>query len=261
MDSYKELRKYAKSSTWDGMDIPDQKKGIDQPPYTTPIPEGAKVIDLPDPRTAPIRHKPLFEAIVDRHSHRKFNGETMTLSELSYLLFCSQGFKGYRTFSTPGTFRTVPSAGDRHPIETFIAVLKVEGLEMGLYRYMPITNQLCLIRAYDESLKKTVDHLANGQLFAGRSNVMFIWAADSYRCEWRYTNHAHKLILLDVGHVCQNLYLACEDIGCGACAVAAYQQDDTDAFLELDGDSMYAVYMAPVGKINDLDESNKPWLR
>ena len=112
INSYKELRKYAKSGSWDTMDIPDQKNGVDQPPYTTPIPEGATVIDLPDPKTAPIRGKALIDAITDRHSHRKFSGEKMSIAELSYLLYCSHGFKGYRTFSTPGTFRTVPSAGE-----------------------------------------------------------------------------------------------------------------------------------------------------
>ncbi len=261
MENYKSLRQYAKSQSWETMDKPDQQKDIPQPPYTMPVPEGAKLIDLPDPKTAPIKNKSLFDAIVDRHSHRKFSGEATTLAELSYLLFCAHGFKGYRTFATPGTFRTAPSAGDRHPIETFFIALNVEGLDKGVYRYLPIENKIMLVKAGGDELKEKADFLVRGQKFSGRSNVLFIWVADSYRCEWRYTDHAHKLILLDVGHICQNLYLACEDVGSGSCAMAAYMQEECDEFLGLDGSDYYTVYLSAVGKIADLDENNKPWLR
>ncbi len=49
--------------------------------------------------------------------------------------------------------------------------------------------------------------------------------------------------------MCQNLYLACESIGCGTCAIAAYQQEMLDRFLGLDGEEELVVYLAPVGKL------------
>ena len=68
------------------------------------------------------------------------------------------------------------------------------------------------------------------------------------RCEWRYPLHAHRLVLLDAGHVCQNLYLACEETGYGTCAIAAYDQEKADALCGLDGDGHFVIYAAPVGK-------------
>lgn len=56
-------------------------------------------------------------------------------------------------------------------------------------------------------------------------------------------------MLLDAGHVCQNLYLACEAIGCGTCAMAAYDQVEADKFLEIDGQEEFTIYIAPVGKL------------
>jgi SagB-type dehydrogenase family enzyme len=56
-------------------------------------------------------------------------------------------------------------------------------------------------------------------------------------------------MLLDAGHICQNLYLAAGSIGCGTCAIAGYDQDKIDALLKLDGDHEFVVYLAPVGKI------------
>jgi SagB-type dehydrogenase family enzyme len=67
--------------------------------------------------------------------------------------------------------------------------------------------------------------------------------------EWRYDIAAHKVIAIDAGHVCQNLYLACEAIGAGTCAVAAYNQTLMDRLLKVDGNDEFAIYMAPVGKV------------
>ena len=62
-------------------------------------------------------------------------------------------------------------------------------------------------------------------------------------------DHAHKNMLIDAGHICQNLYLAAESIGAGTCAVGAYDQGGLDTLFELDGEDEYLVYLAPVGKI------------
>jgi SagB-type dehydrogenase family enzyme len=79
--------------------------------------------------------------------------------------------------------------------------------------------------------------------------VAFIWSCIPYRSEWRYNVAAHKTMLLDAGHLCQNLYLACEAVGCGTCAIGAYNQEAIDEFLGLDGEEEFVVYLAPVGKV------------
>jgi SagB-type dehydrogenase family enzyme len=84
--------------------------------------------------------------------------------------------------------------------------------------------------------------------------VCFIWSAVPYREEWRYGIEAAKGILLDAGHVCQNLYLACESIGCGTCAIVAYHQEELDRFLGLDSDDELVIYLAPVGKVGEVNK-------
>ena len=66
--------------------------------------------------------------------------------------------------------------------------------------------------------------------------------------EWRYDLAAHRVILMDVGHVCQNVYLACEAIACGTCAIGAYDQELMDQLLLIDGEEEFAIYLAPVGR-------------
>ena len=90
---------------------------------------------------------------------------------------------------------------------------------------------------------------AAGQSFLGNCAAVFVWACIPYRAEWRYGKRAHRLALLDAGHIGQNLYLACEAIGCGTCVVAAYDQQAFDQLLGLDGHDEMTVYLAAVGNI------------
>lgn len=87
------------------------------------------------------------------------------------------------------------------------------------------------------------------QPYPGNAAVTFVWTAIPYRMEWRYGLAAHKVIAIDVGHVCQNLYLACEAISAGTCAIAAYDQEALDRLLRIDGRDEFAIYLAPVGKV------------
>ena len=144
--------------------------------------------------------------------------------------------------------RTVPSAGCRHPLETYLAVLRVETLAPGIYRYLPLDHALVPERAPDH-LKERITAAARGQRFAGEAAVTFIWTAIAARTEWRYAEASYKVIALDAGHVCQNLYLACEAIGAGTCAIAAYNQDLADDLIGVDGNEEFTVYLAPVGKV------------
>ena len=67
--------------------------------------------------------------------------------------------------------------------------------------------------------------------------------------EWRYGLSAHRVILIDAGHVCQNLYLASQAMGAGTCAVGAYDQDLIDKLLGLDGNNEFVIYAAAVGNV------------
>jgi SagB-type dehydrogenase family enzyme len=87
-----------------------------------------------------------------------------------------------------------------------------------------------------------------GQGFIAASAVTFFWTAIPARMEWRYDLAAHKVIAIDAGHVCQNLYLAAQTIGAGVCAVAAYDQEACDELLGVDGEEEFTIYLAPVGK-------------
>lgn len=225
----------------------DQNKGIECPPIEKPYAEDALTVKLLKPDSwNNISKQDLFSAIARRSSRRDYTNKPLTLEEVSFLFWVTQGVRGV-PFSGHA-LRTVPSAGCRHALETYLIALNVEGLKEGIYRYLPLSHQL-LFEFDSQNLRRAIIEATLGQSFAGKSAATFVWSAIPYRMEWRYGLAAYKVIALDAGHVCQNLYLACEAIGAGTCAIAAYDQDAIDTLLRLDGEEEFAVYLAPVGKI------------
>lgn len=187
----------------------------------------------------------LVEAIARRESRRRYRRGALGLDELAFLLWATQGVR--KVLGQGTALRTVPSAGCRHALETYLCAMNVDSLEQGVYRYLPVEHALVGVsRAAD--LRGRVAQAALGQTFAGLAAVTFVWTAIPYRMEWRYGPAAYKVIALDAGHVCQNLYLACEAIGCGTCAIAAYDQDAMDRLLGVDGQDEFTIYLAPVGR-------------
>jgi SagB-type dehydrogenase family enzyme len=240
-------REFLRSDLWGKWETMEtaQRRRLPPPPPEKPAAEGAPLLDLVPPDRLTLGRMPVREAIARRHSRRRYLEQPLSLEELSFLLWATQGLRGA---SGHAFARTVPSAGARHPFETYLAILRVDGIEPGLYRYLPLRHKLCHLRS-DPDLASKLANGCQGQSFVAESAVTFIWAAIPYRMEWRYAAISPKLIALDAGHVCQNLYLACEAIGAGTCAVGAYYQDQIDDLVGVDGVDEFTVYLAPVGKV------------
>lgn len=249
MDRVHEQRKWLKSNFQDMLEVEtDQHLKLPQPPLEKPYDVDGKIIDLPKVEIETLTNNSLLDILQNRESHRAYNMESLSLKELSFLLWATQGVKDIKG-NNYATLRPVPSAGARHPFETYIAVNRVEGLKSGIYRYIALSHKLILVE-YKENMEETLSELTLEQKFVGKSAVTFMWSVIPYRSEWRYNISAHKPMLLDAGHICQNLYLACEAIGCGTCAIASYNQEEIDRFLGIDGEDEFVVYVAPVGKVD-----------
>lgn len=227
--------------------LTEQARGLPPPPLQKPVPDGAVKIDLP--KSAGLNRAQsttLFEAISKRRSRRTFTPQPLSVDELAWLLWATQGIQ--RIFRGGSAFRTVPSAGARHAFETYLALTRVDGIPPALYRYLPIEHQLILERNIPD-LGSRIAEAALNQNFVADAAAVFVWTVLPSRMEWRYGLAAHKVILLDAGHVGQNLYLACEAIHAGTCTLAAYDQNRMDALLGVNGVEEFAIYLAPVGKV------------
>jgi SagB-type dehydrogenase family enzyme len=253
--------KWLKADEWTKLDqyTTDNQKGMPRPEVEKPIPSDAVLIDLVPPDKFTVGKVPLIDVMRNRKTQRFYTDESLTLEELSFLLWATQGI---RELSEDGVryFRNVPSGGNRHPFETYLSVHRVDGLKVGLYRYLPIEHKLLLLKEDPDIASKTAAggrdqtrKRPNGEEyhFQRDSAVLFIWTAIPYRTAWRYGVVAPKLIAIDAGHICQNLYLAAGAIGAGTVACGAIDRKTMDKVIGVDGENEFTFYVAPVGKVSE----------
>ena len=226
----------------------DQQRA--EPPAEKTIPAGAKRIALVPLTDIHLGDMPVREAIAARRSTRDFSETALSLEELSFLLWATQGVTAVQRDDAGAIvqrFRAAPSAGARYPIETYLAISRVQGVAAGIYRYVPNDHELVLVRE-DAQVSGKLMAACYGTPSVGSAAVVFIWSAVPYRTEWKYTYLAHRMIAMEAGHVCENLYLAAESCRTGACAVLSYHQPRVDELLGVDGKEEFALYLACVGK-------------
>jgi SagB-type dehydrogenase family enzyme len=199
----------------------------------------AERIALPDPHG--YRGLSLEETVEARRSVRNYAAEPLSPEELSRLLHAAQGITDRRGL------RAAPSAGALYPIELYAAVHNVAGLEPGLYHYAMREHELELLRR--EDLSTTVTRAGLGQTFLGQAGVCLVLSAVFQRTRWRYHERTYRYVMLEAGHVAQNVYLAAASMGLGACAVGAFFDDEFDELLGLDGVEEAVLYTLSVGKV------------
>lgn len=224
---------------------PQEGGVIPQPPLELPADPGAELIDLPAPAGLTVPVMDLRQAVEVRRTLRKYAPSPLSLDELTYLLWVSQGVK--RVTERPSTARTVPSAGARHAFETILLVNRVDGITPGLYRYLAIENKLETLPASAE-IPQRVMEACRDQSQVENCAATFLWVAVVERMFWRYVERGYRYLHLDAGHVCQNLALGAEQVGCGICPIAAFDDDKLNGVLGLDGQERFVIYLATIGK-------------
>ncbi len=238
-------REFMEKTMYRHLEVPDQMRGLPPPALELDYARDRRTLSLPPPVDVSVKDIILKDAIEGRRSIRKYTTEPLSMGELSYLLYATQGVK--RIVSTISSIRTVPSAGARHALETYLLINNVVDLSPGLYRFLAFGHRLVEVNLAQEIADLLVEGCF-GQEFVKQSAVTFIWSAVPYRMNWRYGERGYRYLLLDAGHVCQNLYLAAQTVDCGVCAIAAFEDDTMNRILGIDGENQFVVYTATVGK-------------
>jgi SagB-type dehydrogenase family enzyme len=236
---------YLEKTKYRNLSPSGQQQGNPQPPLELPCdPRLARTL-LPSPTEINLPDISLRSAVEKRISRRDYARQPLSLTEFAYLLWMTQGIKSIKEGKL--TNRNVPSAGARHAFETYLAVNMVDGLQPGLYRYLALTHELVALHHEPDFINRLKVACRN-QEHVLNSSATFIWVSVLERMTWRYSERSYRYLFLDAGHVCQNLYLAAEQIKCGVCAIAAFDDDEVNNLLGLDGQRVFATYLASIGK-------------
>jgi putative peptide maturation dehydrogenase len=182
----------------------------------------------------------LFEALSRRKTARAFDREgAMTLDELATLLYQVFGCRGHAPLG-PGLAalkKTSPSGGSLHPIEAYVLVRNVTGLEAGIYHYRTDRHALELLEGLSPAdAEELAAQFTCGQSYFSHAGALFILTARFYRSFWKYRKHrrAYGVLLLDAGHLSQTLYLVCAELGLGAFVTAAVNGANIEERLGLE---------------------------
>jgi len=229
----------------------DQSRGVIHPPHGKPI--TGELITLP--KFEDMVNDSYVNLLEIRRSERFFKKENLTGGQLAFLLWSAQGIQGYRGENDAAVLKPAPSGGARHPFEMYAAVSGVDGLKEGLYRYAPTENigkKIAAVEYLNElpNHKNSISAMLAGQKWASRAPVVLFLSCVPYRGEWRYAQAAHRVMLIDLGHVGQNIMLSAAALGLGSCCIAAYDQELCDEAFGFDGENEYIVYAAAIGKVD-----------
>ena len=178
-------------------------------------------------------------ALRERRSVRDFSAASISLAELSQLLWVAQGITHRRGF------RTAPSAGGLYPLEIYVVVGHVEGLSQGIYKYQPAGHRL--LRLATEDKRKAIARAALYQKWVRDNAVLIVFAAVESRTTRKYGHRGIRYVYIEVGHAAQNVLLQARSLGIGAAMVGAFRDDRVKKILGMP-DKERPLYLMPVGR-------------
>ncbi|MCP2604787.1 SagB/ThcOx family dehydrogenase [Candidatus Aminicenantes bacterium AH-873-B07] len=177
------------------------------------------------------------EVLLKRRSIRNYKSESLNLEEVSQLLWSAQGE------TTQWGERTVPSAGATYPLEIYLIVGNVQGIDPGLYHYNPSNHSLILMREGD--LRRELTRAALGQDMIAYAPITIVICAEFRRTMRRYGERGIRYVLMEVGHAGQNIHLQAEALDLGTVVIGAFYDEDVKEILGVKEDPLY---LMPVGK-------------
>ncbi len=179
------------------------------------------------------------EAIKKRRSQRSFLDHSLSLSQVSQILWAAQGITEEGGFK-----RAAPSAGAMYPLEIYLVVRNVEELEKGVYHYHPQDHGVSFVLKgnYQDTLAKA----CLSQSFVAASPLSIVIAAEHERTSIKYGERGIRYVLMDVGHVGGNISLQAVALGMASCPVGAFIDEEVSRVLELPR-SLEPLYVLSVG--------------
>jgi len=179
------------------------------------------------------------EALLARRSIRNYREGALTLQELGQLLWAAQGI------TDPSGKRTAPSAGALYPLEVYVVVGDVEGLEAGVYKYRPEPHDL--VKTLDGDRRKDLTRVALNQQYITQGAIDIVITAVYERVTRKYGDRGVMYTHIEAGHAAQNICLQVASLNLGTVTIGAFENDGVKRVLGLPADEE-PLYIMPVGR-------------
>jgi SagB-type dehydrogenase family enzyme len=219
--------------------LPQKPAELQEPIKAENMPEIAlgERIQLPEPRYE--SETSVEEALARRRSIRAYSGANLTLEEVSQLLWAAQGI------TAPWGGRTAPSAGALYPLELYVVVGDVEGLDKGVYRYSPEEHEL--EKVMDSDIRTELANAALGQSSVRDAAIDLVFTAVYERTTAKYRERGIRYVHLEAGHAAQNVYLQAVSLDLGTVTIGAFVDSEVKQIMNI-GEKEDPLYIMPVGR-------------
>jgi SagB-type dehydrogenase family enzyme len=179
------------------------------------------------------------KALLERRSIRDYADETVTLADVSQLLWAAQGI------TNPSGYRTAPSAGALYPLEVYLVAGKVASLPAGIYRYRPRGHEVVKIVEGDK--RSELCTAALGQTALSEVPVSIVVTAIFERTTQKYRDRGYRYVHMEAGHAAQNVCLQAVSLDLGTVVIGAFDDDDIKKVMQLTA-TEEPLYIIPIGK-------------
>jgi len=161
---------------------------------------------------------------------REYAEGAITLAELGQIVWAAQGVTE-RPQDWPSGLRTAPSAGALYPLELYVLAAAVDGLDVGLYRYVAERHALQMMVGRD--LRKALSRAALRQDPVTSAPAVLVVAAELQRTAVKYGERAPQYVHMEVGAVAENVHLQAVSLGLGTVIIGAFHEEMVKSALEL----------------------------
>ncbi len=197
-----------------------------------------KEIKLPAPELSEGCDTPIEETLAKRRSIRSYSDAAISLRDVSQLLWTAQGV------TSDIGFRTAPSAGALYPLEVYLVAGKIDGLDVGVYRYLPDNHSI--VQTIEEDIKDDLSIAALSQPHVRDCAANIVFVVDHLRATAKYGKRGIRYVHIEIGHAAQNVYLQGVVRGIGTCAVGAFDDEKVGQVLKLPDNEM-PLYILTIG--------------
>jgi SagB-type dehydrogenase family enzyme len=185
----------------------------------------------------------LWSLLRRRRSVRRYAEAGISAAELGQVLWAADGMT---RDAGEIVLRTAPSAGGLYPVETYVAVHDVSGVEPGVWHYDVRRHRLDQVAAGD--VRVATARAALDQPIAATAAAVFIWTAVFERTLWKYRQRGFRYMYMEAGHLAQNAALAAVALGLGSCQIAAIYDDEANTLVDADGTTESVLYMSTLAR-------------
>jgi SagB-type dehydrogenase family enzyme len=213
-----------------------------QPPLTTENSNLGEVLQLPRPVP-----KGLLRVMVARRSERWFAREPIGSDQLCRCLYGGLGITGFIEDAELGLLplKMAPSGGARNPYEGYVYVRRVNDVPTGIYHYSGLENSLGLL---SPPPLPPPGKLLSDQDWADDAAAVLFLVANFERTAWKYPHpNSYRVVLIEAGHIVQNVLLLANEQGLAAAPTAALQEEPIEAMLELNPMGQGVIYAVALG--------------